>query len=91
MINRPLTAIQSRSWLVANQQRRLVHQRSCDCHALLLPARQINRQRVHPVGQPDLLADQFSAPNRLLRATPAIINGTATFSTAFSAGSKLNC
>ncbi len=59
MINRPLTASNADVGSSQTKSRRLVHQCPRDGHALLLPARQINRQSVHPVNQSDLLTDHF--------------------------------
>jgi hypothetical protein len=83
--------IERRRGLVTHDEARFVHERSRNRDPLLLASGQRDRQRGESVAQTELYQEVFRASPARRRAMPAAIKGTATFSAAVNAGSRLNC
>ena len=74
--------------LVADQQRRVGRERARDRHALLLAARQLGRQVVELVAEPDQLEVSRAFAPLALRSRRAKSSGSIAFSSAVSVGSS---
>ena len=86
-----LDVVEVRGRLVGEDDRRVVRERTRDRDALLLPARHVAGPVRHAVAEVDALPAVRSARARgRARDTPAARNGTITFSSAFSDGTRLN-
>ena len=83
--------VERRCRLVAHQQPRLVDEGPGDRHPLLLAARQRRRQGVGPVAHLEHRQNIPGLGDGVRRGRPAMINGTAAFSAAVNAGSRLYC
>ena len=77
--------------LVGEQNRRAVHERAGDGHALLLAAAQRRRAIVQPRAKPDLLQEIDGALAALARRVVSVAKkaGSSTLSSAVSDGIRL--
>ena len=91
MIAWPVRASMRRGRLVADQQAGLMNHGTGNGHALLLPAGQLRGQRIHSVAEPHGFSISMARATAGRFDEPLMTNGTATFSAAVKAGSRLNC